>query len=242
MSPTPTVSKTPTRTLTPTVFKTPTRTPTPRVSLTPTRNPNATPYPLIVLNEFLAQPRFDWNGDGKVNSGDGFIEIVNLGLQSIDLSAWSLDDKEGDSPVFDIGAISIAPRARVVFFNSESGILLSTGGDSVRLYMPSGAIADAFTYEVNLSPALSWCRLPDGKGQWTFGCAPTVMETNKKAQSVLIGNRVESAVCLSKTLPVWVWLAECDSVGLSAWDAGLWQPGGHFPIYIETGSDVYILD
>ena len=61
--------------------------------MTPTPN-RATPEP-IILNEFLALPRSDWNNDGKVDSGDGFIELKNLSSQSISISGFRLDDHFG---------------------------------------------------------------------------------------------------------------------------------------------------
>lgn len=241
------VTPTPTLTVRPTstsycYYCTRTITPTPKKSLTPTRNPNATPVSNVVINEFLPQPRADWNGDGQVDSGDEFIEIINLGIQSVSLTNWVLDDQPGDSTPFIIGNVSIEPGARLAFFSSETGILLSTGGDTVRLFRPGGQVSDAFTYGVIRNPDQSWCRLPDGKNNWVFGCAPSVTEANHLAQSVIVGNRVESGICLSKTLPLGVLLAECDSVGLSAWDSALWDTLPGFPRFFDAGRDVYILD
>ncbi len=223
-------------------YQTSTPTRTPKHTPTPTREPNATPASSVVINEFLAHPRADWNGDGKIDSGDEFIEIINLGSQAISLSGWSLDDQEGDSAPFAIGNIIIEPKSRLAFFNSETAIFLGNGGDSVRLFKPGGSISDAFTYGLIRIPDQSWCRLPDGDGVWTFGCAPTVTESNYLAENVIVANRVVSAICLSKTLPLGLRLAECDDAGLSAWDADLWQAQPAFPRYLDAGSDVYILD
>ncbi len=242
---TPTITRTPTKTATPyrsnTPYITPTRTKTPKRSPTPTRNVNATPVPAVYLNEVLPQPRFDWNGDGKVDTGDEFVEIVNVGIRTITITGWSIDDQEGDSPKYTIPDMSIAPGAKIAFFSADTGLLFSTGGDSVRLFMGSGVLSDAFSYEVVKTPNQSWCRLPDGRGQWFFGCAPTVKTNNKIAESSISGNRVESNACLSKKTPILVRLAECDTSGLTSWGTGLWADSPSFPLFFESGADEYIL-
>ncbi|HEY3311154.1 MAG TPA: lamin tail domain-containing protein [Anaerolineales bacterium] len=240
---TPTPSRIPTRTKTPyPPYYTPTRTPTPKHSLTPTPNPFAPKPVFVYLNEFLAQPRSDWNGDSQINSGDEYIEIINLGSQAVSLNGWSLDDQPGDSSAYSIKNISIAPKARLVFFGAETGILLGNGGDSVRLIKPNGQIADAFTYGVIQVPDQTWCRLPDGSNTWVFGCTPTINATNRKAQNVIVGNRLEAAICISRSLPPDVRLAECEAGGLAAWDPALWQSQPDFPRFFEAGDDTYILD
>ena len=232
---------TPTRTPYP-PYRTATKTKTPKKSPTVTRNPFGPTPSYIILNEFLPEPRSDWNGDGKVDTGDEFIEIVNLGTKPVVLTGWSLDDQPGDSNPFSIGNISIQPNAHMVFFGSQTGILLGNGGDSVRLIQPSGKVVDAFTYGVVRTPDLSWCRLPDGGPTWVFGCTPTIKLANRMAQSVIVGNRVESTICLANKLPLGVQLAECDSSGLEIWDSALWEDRLPYPLYFDGGADTYILD
>jgi len=235
------VTATPTRTPTLVRSRTPSRTPTPKKSATPTPN-LALPQP-IVLNEFLAQPRSDWNGDGKVDAGDSFIELINLGGQTISISGYRLDDREGDSPAYTLKDISLQPGTRKVFFASETGILLSAGGDSVRLYKSTGQLADAFTYGVIKFPDQTWCRLPDGGTTWKFGCQPTLGGANKLAESVFVANRIEAAICLSKNLPLAVYLAECEPLGLAIWAPAFWDLAlPDFPRFFEVGRQEFILE
>ena len=239
----PTPSKTPTKTITPyPPYRTMTPTRTPKHSPTPTRNPYATPPPYVYLNEFLSQPRFDWNGDGKINTGDEFIELVNLGKSTVLLTGWTLDDQDGDSPPYKIDSVSIEAQGHVTFFTSKTGILLSTGGDSVRLYKPNGIIADAFTYNTIAIPNQSWCRMQDGNGLWMFGCEPTINGANKKAQTAIVGKKSEPVICINNALPFLIRQAECDSVGLDAWNPLLWALHSVFPRFIEDGTSVYILE
>ena len=241
------VTATPTRTITPTPTSTPlplskVPTLTPRHSRTPTRNPYATPPSIVVINEFLSQPRSDWNNDGKIDSGDQFIEIINIGIKAVDLSGWTLDDQPGDSLPYTIKDVSLEPKARLAFFTSETGILLGTSGDTVRLISVTGQIWDAFTYGLIRTPDQSWCRLPDGFGLWKFGCGPTPKETNRLASSIILGNRVVSALCLSDNLPPEVRLAECDASGSSTWGSDLWNDDAEYFRFIDQGPDSFILD
>lgn len=238
-----TSSPTLTRTRTPTPVRTITPFGTPARTLTSTPNRNRATPSSIVINEFLTQPRSDWNADGKVNSGDEYIEIINLSSLPILISGWRLDDQDGDSNPYTIGNITMQPKVRMAFFTSQTGILLSNGGDSVRLFRSTGVISDAFTYKVVQVPDTTWCRLPDGSNTWVFGCVPTVAESNRLGGSTLIGNRFESSFCLSKTLPLGVLLAECNPLGLSMWDANLWDILSlKYPRFFEVETNLYILE
>ncbi len=253
---TPSPTLTPSRTPTSTRTRTPTRTPTLKKTYTPTRGPTSTKTPNrttpepIILNEFLAQPRADWNGDGKTDSGDGFIELRNLSTTSISISGYRLDDQEGGSLPYTIKETTMQPGTRKVFFASETGILLSTGGDSVRLFKSSGSRpSDAFTYSVIKIPNQTWCRLPDDTQSayysitWRFGCEPTLAEANKLAESVFIANRIEAAMCLSKTLPLGVYLAECDPLGLEIWSQLFWDAlSPDFPRFLNIERQEFILE
>lgn len=246
-----TLTRTPTITRSPTPKKssTPVKSATPKKSATPTPN-RATPEP-IILNEFLVLPHSDWNKDGKVDSGDGFIELKNLSSQSISISGYRLDDQEGGSVPYTIKDTTLQPGTRKAFFASETGILLSSGGDSVRLYKPSGSSlpSDAFTYTTVVeTPDQSTCRLPDAPNlyfslRWNSGCEPTPNEANKLAENVLVGNRVEAAMCLSKNLPFGVYLAECDPLGLEMWSQALWDALlPNFPLIIDIDKQEFILE
>src|SRR5262249_23538037 len=49
----------------------------------------------VLLNEILAGPPRDWNGDGTVSSRDDeWVEIVNLGATAADLSGYLLSDAD----------------------------------------------------------------------------------------------------------------------------------------------------
>ncbi|PWH18420.1 MAG: hypothetical protein DDG60_00575 [Anaerolineae bacterium] len=210
--------------VTPTPTSPRTSTPVPGSRRTSTPTPNrATPEP-IVINEFLPHPRADYNGDGVIDSGDEFIEIINLGSVPVTLNNYRLDDRQGDSSPYTITDIVLQPGMRMAFFTSKTGLLLSNGGDSVRLFKPNGQVADAFTYNVLKELDRSWCRFPDGRfipvGQsnWTFGCKPSPDAMNELASTEQIGLEERPLICRSPRLPFGLYLAECEPLGLWNWN------------------------
>ncbi len=218
VTPTLTATSTVTRTLTPTPTRTPTRTPTPLPGI-------------VVINEFLPRPGTDFNGDGKANVGDEFIEIINAGTQAVNLKNWKLDDDLGGSSPYTLPDITLEPRALVRFFRSDSGISLSDGGDTVRLLKPGGQTADIYTYPVVETVDIAWCRLPDGNGAWTFACRPTPGRPNVRTESGYLtptpssgmGGQNAPDVCpLADTIPQGILQAECGDWRPEIWNWGLW--------------------
>lgn len=222
---TPTASLTPTRTRTPTPPPTKTRTPTP-----------LPPPPLIVINEFVPRPGHDWNGDGIVNVGDEYIELLNHGVIDVDLSGYSLDDEVniGSNP-YVLPAVVLKPGERMVFFGSETGLLLSDGGDGVRLLKKIGELGDAYNYRVVHHPDQAYCRYPDNGGadDWNTNCFPTPGLQNSLSGSFVPpqdenGAAAESLCPLSDTQPDdFIW-AECQPFGQNIFRPAYWDKTGWF--------------
>ena len=167
---------TPTPTPGPTPTPTPTLTPTSSPTPTPTSGPTPTPKPLpgrVVIGEVLPHPRYDWNHDGEANSGDEFIEILNLGPGAVNLDNWLLDDGPGGSPPFEIPETGLLPGHVVVFFAAQTHLRLADRGDMVRLFTPDGRLVDQMRYRNATSWNLSWCRPHWGWAPLTYPCWPT---------------------------------------------------------------------
>jgi hypothetical protein len=212
---------------------------TPRkVNSTGTATPvNPVPTPGVILaarliiNEFLPRPGYDWNQDGKVDVFDEFIEIKNIGTAEISLSGWKLDDEAnlGSNP-FTLPAVTLKVGERVVFYGLQTNILLSDGGDSVRLLNSSNKIYDSYTYSIAKFEDQSVCRLPDGNGSWYEDCTPTPNLTNSRVgdiPSMPGGGVFESPVCaLPDTLPSDFLFAECRGYGADVWHSFYWDQFG----------------
>ncbi|MFM8369995.1 MAG: lamin tail domain-containing protein, partial [Chloroflexota bacterium] len=216
----------------------PTPTPGPNRTATPTRTllPSTVVInPRPIINEILARPGFDWNQDGKTNVFDEFIEIKNLTATDLSLSGWKLSTVDGDT--FTLPAITLKPGERIVFYGEETNILLSDGGETVRLSNSSGKIYDAFTYELARAEDRSFCRLPDGNpgNSWFEDCIPTPNITNtREGKSPTSPDDAASPVCnLPDTIPLDFFIPECRGYGANIWNPYYWdQLSGIFKKWI----------
>ena len=184
-----------------------------------------------VINEFLPRPGFDWNQDGKVDVFDEFIEIKNIGNAEINISGWILDDEAnlGSNP-FILPALTLKVGERAIFYGLQTNILLSDGGDTVRLINPGGKIFDAYTYPISKVEDKSVCRLPDGNGSWYEDCVPTPNRTNTREGVVPAmpdGGVFEAPVCeRPETRPADCLFAECRGYGANIWHSFYWDEFG----------------
>lgn len=232
-------------TVTPTASPRPTDT-KPR---TPTRVPTLAPQPLVAINEFVPRPGHDWNLDGEVNVEDEYIEIINHGTINVTLSGYTLDDEAniGSKP-YSLPALTIKPGERLVFYGSETGLLLSDGGDGVRLLRPNGQLMDAYNYTVARYSDQSYCRLPDNGGldDWNQNCYPTPGLQNSLGGSVFVpAYGVDLPFCpIADTLPDDFVLAECIPFGNNIWRWAFWDETGWYGEKvipgIENRRDVFV--
>ena len=238
-------------TVTATPSATPTRTRTPLPPPTQTRVPTLAPVPRVAINEFVPRPGHDWNNNGVVNVEDEYIEIINHGTIDVNLNGYSLDDEVniGSNP-FPLPGVTIKPGERIVFYGSKTGLLLSDGGDGVRLLRPNGQLADAYNYTVVRFPDQSFCRLPDdgGADDWSRNCYPTPGLKNALSGSFVNPppSVEEEMLCpIADTLPIDFILAECPPFGNNIWRPAYWDnPGwygenylpespGKWPVFVD---------
>ena len=117
------------------------------------------------LNEILAAPAHDWNGDGVFSSRDDeWVEIANTGAADLALDGFVLMD--GDSiPRFAFTGTLAAGAVKVIYgkdsFDWEKatghpafGLSLGNSGDRVTLWHVAGvdtAFVDGYTYASHIS-------------------------------------------------------------------------------------------
>ena len=139
----------------------------------------------IAINEFLADPTRDWDGDGTVSSRDDeWVEITNLGKSAVDLNGYRLADGEG-RPVWRYEfALILAPGGVAIVYGSDShaweeakgfpmyGLSLNNSGDCIRLYHIAGAdtsLIDTYTYtEAAARKDRAIGRRSDSPGTWVI--------------------------------------------------------------------------
>lgn len=153
------------------------------------RNPNSflfpTPSPTwipgrLVINEVLPRARYDWEGAGGVNSGDEFIELMNVGPGSVRLGGWTLDDfVVGGSRPYTLPNITVSPGGYAVFFRTRSHIALNDPGDSIRLAAPDGQLIDKVVYIRGSVVNLAYGRSPDASNHFSYCLWPTPGKPNE---------------------------------------------------------------
>jgi hypothetical protein len=201
---------------------------------TPTPALPAPPPQLVVINEFVPRPGHDWNGDGVVNIGDEYIELLNHGTVDVNLSGYRLDDEVnvGSNP-YSLPAKVLKPGERIAFYGSETGLLLGDGGDGVRLLKPNGQLMDAYNYTVVRYPDQAYCRLPDNGGadDWNQNCFPTPGFQNSLSGNIAVpsGSVGQESLCpIADTLPFDFVRAECDPFGNNIWRPDFWDRTGWY--------------
>jgi len=134
----------------------------------------------VRLNELLAAPeQKDWNGDGKVNRQDQWVEVWNTQTRTVDLSGWTLDTGVSKTVGYVLPPKTLLqPRAFLLLFRQQSGLPLDDGGGTLRLLGPTGVLLDSVTY-TPLGPDASYSR--DTEGVWHSDWPPSPGQPNLPA-------------------------------------------------------------
>lgn len=140
----------------------------------------------IFINEFLADPAADLDGDAN-NDGtrdaydDEFVELFNLSPDAVDISNWTLSDATDERYSFTNGTFIQANSAFVVFGGgtpvlsdsidwqvlTTGNLNLNNGGDTITLRDATGLLIDSYTYGTEAGYDQSITRSPEGgKGEW----------------------------------------------------------------------------
>lgn len=145
----------------------------------------STGHAQLHLNEILADPATDWNGDGTVDSKlDEWIEIINTGTAPVDLSTYRISDASAATSYRFALSGTLAPGQVKVYFGSDAvawqaangvsqlGLSLNNAGDAVFLYDAAGTtpdIEDSYTFATaEVLDDRSVGRMPNGNGNWVI--------------------------------------------------------------------------
>ncbi len=112
----------------------------------------------IVINEVLADPAQDWDGDGTLDfRGDEWVEILNLGNDTVNLADYWLRDDSSRLPDYGLSGLLMSGQAKVVYGSDvtawqhdqgwlETGFgLNNSGGD--RVFLMYGPYNENLVYE-----------------------------------------------------------------------------------------------
>lgn len=155
------------------------------------------------LNEFLPAPRrVDWDGDGAATAEDEWIELYNIGPETVDLQGWQLDDiAEGGSAPFTIpDHVLLAPGETALFFRRQTRVALNNDADRVRLLAPDGSLRDEYAY-LHARADASFARTIDGVGGWTDAYPPSPGSPNQPPTPTPSPTPVPRTILLNEVLP-----------------------------------------
>lgn len=125
----------------------------------------------ILINEYLPNP------SGAKTEESEFVELINTGTESVDISGFILDDAEyaGSDPYVIASGTVVSPGGYVVFTKAVTGLSLNNGGDSVRLVDRTGAVVDIHSY-TSTDEDIPYGRSPDSG--WTVCQSATPGSSN----------------------------------------------------------------
>ena len=133
----------------------------------------------IKFYEILPHPKNkDWNGDGKLDTSDEWIELVNFGAEPVNLAGWQIRDLSGKT--YELSSHEIAPEGFLVFPKSQTGLSLNDSGEKLWLFDPEGQQMDLV--EVGSSSTkydYSWAKWGDN---WWWTTTPTPGAINQIIQ------------------------------------------------------------
>jgi hypothetical protein len=137
----------------------------------------------LSLNEIMADPASDWDGDGAYDfKNDEWVELYNPGPGSVDLGAYGLSDETGyrtygfePATMLGVGDVLVIYGSQSVAWQaahgiSQYGFKMSNDGDTVALWRYAGGdtvMVDTRvfnTYEAEDDRSTG--RNPDGTGEW----------------------------------------------------------------------------
>ncbi|MFZ2979181.1 MAG: lamin tail domain-containing protein, partial [Candidatus Magasanikiibacteriota bacterium] len=118
----------------------------------------------IILNEIFPNPKASDNDEE-------FIELKNIGEETVNLKDWQLSDSTARK--YKITQGSIPAGGYIVFKRIMTGIALNnTGGEEIKLFLPSGSLVDSVKYSGSADDNISYAQLEDGGWKWTTKLTP----------------------------------------------------------------------
>ena len=121
---------------------------------------NTPPVPgKVVINEVEANP-------SGTDTGNEWVELYNTGTTAVNISGWSIIGTHGRpaTVIIPYGTI-IQPHQFLVFYRTKQW--LDNKGEIVLLRDSMGDVVDRTpTLNDTSDDALTWCRVPDGTGNW----------------------------------------------------------------------------
>jgi len=129
----------------------------------------------IIISEILPNPK-------HYETVNEFVELKNIGTESIDLFGWELDDESWENDISyyfedEFRDYLLEPGAHLVLNRFETGISLSNYGDGVVLFDYEGNEVDSY-YFAPIEEGQSWAINPYPPHNWIILNHPTPGKAN----------------------------------------------------------------
>lgn len=125
----------------------------------------------IVINEVMPMPGSDYNGDGKTDIYDEWLELYNPSGEEILLSGWQIYDSTSR---YTFPEAKIGAHGYLVLFRSKSKISLNDDGDLLTLVSP----ADEAVSEISWDKAERGLAYGYFRGEYLWTTTATPNENN----------------------------------------------------------------
>ncbi|MFH5831827.1 lamin tail domain-containing protein [Halalkalibaculum sp. DA384] len=210
---------------------------------------NDNDQPDVVINEILADPGGDADGDNEIDTDDDeFVEIVNNEPVAVDISGWTIADENEVQFTFEPGTILKANSAAVAFGSTgfsgnfgnsivqgTSSLRLNNGGDRVVLKNKSGYLIDSHTYGSEGGDGTSLVREHDGSG--SFVKHDGISDTNFSPGTRIDGSSFTNSLTVEGTAGWRMLSAPRDGMKISDIDAPIQGFGDGHEKNFFTGYD-----
>lgn len=124
----------------------------------------------IVINEIYPNP------PGSDND-DEFVEIKNIGTETISLTGWKLQDGSTGSG-YTLPATTLPPNGLLTIKRTRSNLALNnSGGEDVRLSLNNGALVTKVSYTGSVADGMSYSRTTEGTYVWSTVATPNKENT-----------------------------------------------------------------
>jgi len=181
----------------------------------------------VLINELLAAPASDWNGDGEVDfKNDEWVEILNAGTAPVDLTGLYLKDASGDAYHYGFDGVLLPGEVRLVLGSDavawqaandagSTGLSLNNSGDTLELWRD---IADPRVLEVvDMVPIPAHAAGSDramGRLSVTYDWVLFDARNGYEGELIPLGTGCQPSPGLANT---------CDAVGVEDGSFGRWK-------------------